>query len=299
MRGLWALAALVMLGACSYPDLGPTFAEDAKSLRAETFECCFDPEKYYPAPLVEIAFSIGSKTGPSSANAIYGDYYEVGFPGTLTGKSDAAEAIVSHLRPLDFVLVGSTSYQLGRLVPGRFSHAVVYIGTEAELRATGLWHIPELVPYHDQIRAGKTFIQSASPDVHLLTPNKAFERDRALAIRPNLSGSERRLAIRRLFAAMGKPFNFNMAIDPTGETFACTSLLEHAMPSLGFKRRTLYGVETVMPDDVAAQAIRGEDLQFITYVLGNEGPGFSYRSKFAAMVDIAAYWGIPGTPSAP
>jgi len=299
MRRLWALAAFAMLGACSYPDFGPTFTEDAKTLQAETFECCFDPEKFYPAPLVEIAFKIGSKSGPSTANTFYGDYYETGFPGTLTGKTEAAAAIVSHLRPLDIMVVGSTSYQLGRMVPGRFTHAVVYIGTEAELRAAGMWHLPELVPYHDEIRAGKTIIQSASPDVHLMTPDKAFERDRVLAIRPSLSASERRVAMRRLLGAMGKPFNFNMAIDPTGETFACTSLIDYAMPSLGFQRRSLYGVETVMPDDIAAQTIRGEKLQFVTYVLGNDGPGFSYRSKFAAMVDIAAYWGIPGTQSAP
>jgi len=205
---------------------------------------------------------------------------------------------VARLRPLDIMVVGSTSYQLGRLVPGRFSHAMIYVGTEAELRAAGLWHVPELVPYHDEIRAGKIILESASPDVHLLTPEKAFERDRVLAMRPKLSASQRRAALSKSFAAMGKPFNFSMAIDPTGETFACTSLIDHAMPSLGFIQRELYGVRTVLPDDVAAQAIRGENLEFLTYVLGNDGPGFSYRSKFAAMVDIAAYWGVPGAGTA-
>lgn len=299
IRALIGLIGLALLGACSYPDFGPTFPQEAKTLRAETFECCFEPEKFYPEPLVRIALSIGDKFGPTGAEAAYGDYYETGFPGTLTGKPEAAEALLARLRPLDILVVGSTSYQLGRLVPGRFSHAMIYVGTETELRAAGLWHVPELVPYHDEIRAGKTILQSASPDVHMLTPETAFERDRVLAVRPKLSAAERRAAVRKSFAAMGKPFNFSMAIDPTGETFACTSLIDHAMPGLGLRQRELYGVKTIMPDDVAAQAIRGEGLEFITYVLGNDGPGFSYRSKFALMVDIAAYWGVPGAEGRP
>ncbi len=295
-RAILGLLGLGLLSACSYPDLSPSFPEDAKSLRAETFDCCFEPEKFYPAPLIRAIIPLATALGPTVAGSVYGDFYETEFPGTLTGKPEPVEAVVSRMQPLDFMVVGSTSYKMGRMVPGRFTHGLVYVGTEAELRAAGLWSIPEIVPYHDDIRAGMTFLQAAAPAVHLTTPKKAFERDRVLAIRPQLSYAERRLAIKRLFASMGVPFNYTMGVDPTHQTFSCTGLLKYAMPSLGLRTRQAYGQQAMYPDDLAAQAIRGENMKIITYVLGNDGPGFSYRSTYALMVDIAAYWGVPDTP---
>ncbi len=299
IRALAVLALAVIVSACSQPDFGPTFPEDAKALRADSFECCFEPEKFYPAPVAKLATALGNQFGVKASELAYGDFEESSYPGKLTGKADAEAAILSRLRPLDILVIGNTSHQLGRLMPGRFSHAFVYVGTEAEMRAAGYWNLPEIVPYHDEIRAGKTMIQSVSPAVELTTPSDAFEVDRVLAMRPRLSPGERRDAVRRLFSQMGQPFNFGLSIDPNNESFVCTGLVDYAMPSVGLTRRVVYGEPTILPDDLAAQAIRGEGLDIVVYVLGNDGPGFAYRSTYALMVDIAAYWGIPGTPSAP
>lgn len=296
LHGIVAIMLLVLLGACSYPDIGPTFTKDAKHMDAATFECCFEPEKFYPDPIARLGVALVSATGPKAANAAYGEYYEEGFPGLLTGKSDAVDAVNARLQPLDFLVVGSTSYQLARLVPGRFSHSAIYIGTEAELRAAGLWNIPELVPYHDEIRAGKTIIEAVSPAVQLSSTEQVLERDRALLVRPSLTASEKRLAIKRAFSKIGTPFNFTLGLDPNYETFSCTGFIRYTMPSLNMRERSVYGQRAILPDDVAAQAIRGENMRILGYILGNEGPGFTYRSTYALMVDIAAYWGVPGTP---
>ncbi|SMH48976.1 hypothetical protein [Maritimibacter sp. HL-12] len=299
IRTLAALAGAAVLGACSQPDFGPSFPEDAKALDAATFECCFEPEKFYPAPVARLAMTLGNDLGPTVSALAYSDYEEEAYPGRLTGKPEALDAILSHLRPLDIVNVGNTSYKVGRLMPGRFSHTLVYLGTEAQLRAAGLWHLPEIAPHRADIRAGKTMIESVWPEVMLSAPGKVFETDRVLVMRPRLAQGERRLAAARLFSEIGKPFNYALGLDPTRERWVCTGLVEYAMPGIALNRREVYGADTILPDDVAAQAIRGERLDVVAYVLGNRGPGFAYRSSYALMVDIAAYWGIPGTPSAP
>jgi len=288
-----ALVSALALSACSYAQVGPDFTEEVKRLDAATFTCCDDPEKFYPAPLVRLALELGNKIGPSASEAAYSSYEETEYPGLLTGKADAEAAVMSKLRPFDILLVSNHSYQIGRLMPGRFSHSVIYLGTEAELRAIGLWHLPALRPYHDEIRAGKTLIEAAYPDVHLTTPKKTFEVDQVLAMRPALSPTEKRRALERLLPVMGKAYNYRLGIDPTGESFACTGLAVHAMPELGFTIREVYGQQVVMPDDVAAQSVRGEKLTPIIYVAGTED-GYTERSLYALMVEIASYWGVPG-----
>lgn len=288
-----ALGSALVLSACSYAQVGPDFTEEVKQLDAATFTCCDDPEKFYPAPLVRLALELGNAIGPSASEAAYRNYEDTEFPGLLTGNADAEAVVMNKLQPFDILLVSNHSYQIGRLMPGRFTHSLIYLGTEAQLRAAGLWHLPALVPYHDEIRAGKTFIEAAHPNVRLTTPKKTFEVDQVLAMRPALSGTEKRRALERLLAEMGKAFNYRLGIDPTGESFACTGLAAHAMPELGFKIREVYGQQVVMPDDVAAQAVRGEKLTPIVYVAGTED-GYTERSLYALMVEIASFWGVPG-----
>lgn len=285
--------AALALSACSYAKVGADFPQAAKGMDPASFECCFEPEKFYPAPLVRAALEVGNNLGPNVSQLVYGDYEDSEYPGLLTGKTDAHAAILAPLQPFDILLVSNHSYQVGRLMPGRFSHSVIYLGTEAELRAAGLWSLPAFVPWHDEIRAGNTMIEAASPDVHLVSPRKTFEVDQVLAMRPALSADEKRRALERLMPIMGKPFNFGLGIDPAAERFACTGLVYHAMPELGFTLREVYGQTVLMPDDVAAQAVRGERLMPLVYVAGTED-GYIKRSRYALMVEIASYWGVPG-----
>jgi hypothetical protein len=295
-RLITLLFATATLAACSFARVDADFPTEAQGMDPATFECCFDPEKFYPSGLAELALSLGNALGPTASQLAYGEYEESEYPGRLTGKTEAHAEILRRVRPLDIVLVSNHSYPMGRLMPGRFSHSLVYIGTEAELRAAGLWSHPAIVPYRDQIRAGKLLLEAAWPDVHLMEPRKAFEADQILITRPTtLSAADKWRALDRLFSAMGKPFNFQLGIDPTGERFACTGLLAYGMPGLGFTYRQIYGQTAVMPDDVASQTVRGEGLQFVAYVAGNKGDGYLLRSRYALMVEIASYWGVPGT----
>jgi len=291
-RRLLALAMLPILAACSQPDIRPGFVENAKALDPQTFECCFDPEKFYPEPVARLALAIGNDVGPMASQAAYGDYEAGEFPGRLTGKADAQAGLLSRLRPLDILLTGNASYTVGRLMPGRFSHSAVYLGTEAQLRAAGLWNLPEMRPLQAGIREGKTIIESAWPAVALISPEKFLEVDRVLAIRPALSAADKRGSASRLAAAIGTPFNYALALDPTLERFVCTGLLHHSLQAIDFNEREAYGATVLFPDDIAAQAIRGEQMKVIAYVLGNDGPGFTFRSTYALMVDIAAFWGF-------
>lgn len=288
------ILTLIALASCSQVQVGPDFATQARGMDPATFECCFEPEKFYPAPVAKLALALGDELGPSASALFYGEYEESAYPGLLTGKTEAHAAILSVLDPLDIVLVSNHSYLLGRLVPGRFSHALVYLGTEAELRRAGLWSLPGLGPYRERIRTGEIFIEAAWPAVDLVAPEKAFQTDRAFAVRPELTPGEKRDALAYLLGAMGTPFNYGFGFDPGGARYSCTELIHNAMPGLGYRLREAYGQTVLMPDDLAAQAVRGDKFRPLTYVVGRED-GFVRHGPYAVMVDLASFWGVPGT----
>lgn len=288
-----ALVVAAALSGCSRTDIKPGFAAAAPKMRAESFTCCFEPEKFYPAPFIRLAIGLSDQLGPAVSSAAYGPYETQIYPGRLTGNTAAEAAIMQGLRPMDILLVSNHSYPLGKLVPGRFSHGLLYLGTEAELRAAGLWSLPALRPYQADIRAGQVLVETAAPATRLRSPAKGFEADRVLALRPDLTPAERRAAQREVIENLGVPINYSMAVVSPDGHYSCTGLLDHVMPELRFQHREVYGETVVMPDDIAAQAIRGERMHVLRYVVGDTDGGFARRSTFGLMADIAAFWGVP------
>ncbi len=284
--------AVAFVASCSNPDVGPDFAEKARDLEAETFDCCFDPEKFYPAPLISVAIVLAEEVAPLVAGPVYEAYGGEKREGLLSGNTEAHELILSHLKPLDVLLRSNSSIgPTARTTPGRFGHALLYLGTEAELRAVGAWELPEVRPYHDDIRAGRIIAEATYPGVRMRTPGVAFSTDRVFAVRPTLSHTQRHQSIRRAFGLIGTPFDYTMAINPDLSRVSCTGYIDRVLTDVRLTRREAYGLTVVLPDDIAAQAIRGDRLDVVSYVVGTED-GHIRRSTLAAMVEIASFWGF-------
>ncbi|HHC29326.1 MAG TPA: hypothetical protein ENK80_02005, partial [Rhodobacterales bacterium] len=100
LPGLILFALTAIVAACSRPDIHPGFIADAHRLEPETFECCFTPEKFYPAPVIETAMMLANSLGPAVSRGAYGSYEDTAYPGKLTEKAAAHAAIVADLKPL-------------------------------------------------------------------------------------------------------------------------------------------------------------------------------------------------------
>ncbi len=212
--------------------------------------------------------------------------------GNLTNPR-ARKAVMAALRPLDVVLLGARQGFAARTVPGVFSHAMVYLGTERELKRLGLWNDPEVKARHDDIRAGKVFVESVSPRVRLSTPETALRADFAVVLRPHLPGGEarRRRAIDDFMALVGTPFDYHFDADEK-RTLFCAEILCRVMPELKLPKQVVYGRRTIIPDEIVVAALRGTTpLSFVRYVRGDaEGDGFSVASSARLRRDIIASW---------
>ena len=287
------LLAALILSACAHTTVKPGFVEEIARVEPAGFTCCAEPEKFYPEPLITTAFTLADRIGSQVALKMYGGYQQNGFPGRLAGKPAAQAALMARLQPLDLVFSANKSYAWGNLIPGRFTHGVVYLGTEAELRRAGLWELAALAPLRDDIRAGNLFIEAVTPEVRMLSAAKVIEADAAAILRPALAAEARARTYATLAGNIGVPYDYTFDVAST-DRLACTELVNLALPGLGIRTRMAYGREVIFPDEIVAQAIRGERMRVVGYMVGTEG-GFAWRNTHSLMADIAAYWGVPGS----
>ena len=289
------LLSVLILSACAHTEVKRGFVEEIAKVAPAGFHCCAEPEKFYPVGLTKTAFALAERVGPQVSAKMYGGYQETQFPGRLSGNVRAEAALTEQLQPLDLVFTGNKSYIWGKIIPGRFSHGVVYLGTEAQLRRAGLWDLAALAPLRDDIRAGRLFIEAVTPAVGTLPLDQLIQNDAAAILRPQLGDTARRQAYAALANNLGVPYDFSFEVATT-DRLACTELINLAMPGLRFATQEAYGGRVILPDTVVAQAIRGERMRVVGYMVGT-GSGFAWRNTQSLMADIAAYWGVPGAPS--
>ncbi len=292
MRLAVVLASL-MLTACARTTVTPGFVDRVAALDPRLFSCCAEPEKFYPEGLIRTAFALAEKNGPGVAHKMYGGYQASVFPGSLAGNRAAQSALTARLQPLDLVFTGNKSYLWGKIIPGRFSHDLIYLGTEAQLRQAGLWHLPALAPLRDDIRAGRLFVEAVTPVTKTTAAPRVIEADALAILRPTLSPTARREAYAQLAGSIGVPYDYTFEVATT-DRLACTELVNLAMPTLRVRTRKAYGRNVIFPDEIVAQAIRGEQIRVIGYMVGTQG-GYDWRNTHSLMADIAAYWGVPGS----
>jgi len=177
-------------------------------------------------------------------------------PSRLAGRDAAREAALDVLHPLDIVTTRIGGRLSGQLVPGYFTHVAIYLGTEAQLRAAGLWAHPALGPYRDEIRAGRFFVEAMPERVRLASAREVFDSDAVAILRPPLSSGAQRAALARAVADIGRPFDYVFDLRDATH-ISCTELLERCMPGLHLPEREIYGRPVVVPDDVAVTALDG------------------------------------------
>ena len=210
--------------------------------------------------------------------------------GLLAERPDALRHIAQRLRPLDILIVSSKGRLTGNLIPGLFSHTVVYVGSESELKALGAWDDPAVRPHHAAIRAGKVMIESDHRGVHLTTAATALDTDRVAVFRPRIGsrGHHRRVAA-VLISHLGTPYDF-VFDNGDAEKLYCAELIDHAMPGIGMPSRELYGRRMFLPDDAIAAGTDGRMRATpVLYVRatasGWEGVGTAELKR-----DLAAAW---------
>jgi hypothetical protein len=280
-NGVWVATVLVMMlavsGCLSLPQ------DNAANEKAATLPTCCKNAERQPQWLVDLVRPIAPGLGTAIGNVTWRKGY-------ILSREDAHQAIRAEIRPLDIVVVSSKGRMSGHTIPGLFGHALIYIGTEAELRAVGIWDHPDIRRFQKDITAGKVFLEADYQGVHLSLEHRALNTDRVVVLRPRVgSGTRRNKALRDYFASVGMPFDFQFDLDTPERTF-CTELINVVMPEQHLPINRLYGTRMILPEELPASALNGRSaLTLVSYTRATP-KGWERVGPADLQSDIAAAW---------
>lgn len=177
--------------------------------------------------------------------------------GKLYGREAVEMDLAGELRAGD-ILVERTPFRLtNSFIPGRWGHAALWIGTEAELQELEIWDDPVVVPHQETIRAGQRVVEALRSGVQLNSLGRFLNVDDVAVLRHDaLEPRQRAAAILQALRHMGKRYDFNFDVE-TRDRLGCAELLYHAYGHIEWPTRRQLGRSVIIPDDVVARALDG------------------------------------------
>lgn len=170
------------------------------------------------------------------------------------------QLLKAYLQPLDIILVKSPTHITDKFIPGFFGHAAIYTGNPEELRAMGVWELPEVARHQARITAGGAFAEALRSGVRLSTPVEFADGDYFLVLRiSGLTEAEKQVALARTFRYLHQKYDFNFDIQSPDRLY-CTELIFLAFEMIRWKSHHLWDRETISPDEIVETALDGQRL---------------------------------------
>lgn len=197
--------------------------------------------------------------GVHLASMIFGN--TLGLVESRKGKLYRSEAVrrelEQELRAGD-ILVERTPFRLtDSFIPGYWGHAAIWVGTEDELQALGIWDHPVVRPFQEDIRAGRRVVEALRPGVELNPLQHFLNIDDLVVLRQHRPASyEKAGAVVQALREVGKRYDFNYDLQ-TRDRLGCAELVYHAYGRIDWPTRREIGRLAIVPDDIAVRALDG------------------------------------------
>ena len=207
------------------------------------------------------------RKGETLFSMVFGN--AVGLVETRKGKLLRQEEVTAKVRTglrCGDILLEKTPFRLtDKLIPGYWGHAAVWIGSEEELRALGIWDDPVVMPYQTDIRNGRHVVEALRSGVEI-NPLETFMNVDSLGVvrRPAADRQSRARVVLQALRQIGKPYDFNFDVE-SKERVYCSKLVYLAYGDLDWPTQKSLGRNTFTPDDVAARALQGNELELVTF----------------------------------
>ncbi|MDR1646864.1 MAG: hypothetical protein LBR88_02360 [Zoogloeaceae bacterium] len=192
--------------------------------------------------------------------------------GKLYRKPEIEREVYASLQAGD-ILLEKTPFRLtDTFIPGHWGHAAIWVGSEAELKALGIWEHPVVRPHQTRIRAGGGVAESLRSGVELNSLAHFLNIDDLAVLRPAaLTAEARTEAILQALRQIGKDYDFNFDAETTDRMF-CSKLVYLAYGSFDWPTSRMLGRNTISPDDIARRALTTDAALTVTQLYHDGKP---------------------------
>lgn len=188
--------------------------------------------------------------------------------------------VAARLRPGDVLLIRTEDSITAALLPGFWTHALIYAGTLADLERLRLLehpHVSRLGRVLARFGANPLVVEAVPRGCRVHTLEYALRADDLMVLRPNLEEHALRDSLLEAFGHVGKPYDFEFNFNVSSR-IVCTGLVYHSLHGRGpisFRLERRLGRYCLSPDDIVEQQLaamqRGEPPFEIVEVMLREG----------------------------
>ncbi|MET0027013.1 MAG: YiiX/YebB-like N1pC/P60 family cysteine hydrolase [Candidatus Thiodiazotropha sp.] len=174
--------------------------------------------------------------------------------GKLDNRPRLLDRIGANLKAGD-VLLEKTPFRLtDSFIPGHWGHAAVWIGSESELKALGIWDHPVVVAHQREIKRGRGVVEALRSGVEMNTLAQFMNVDDLAVLRHRSQDqAERREVILQTLRQVGKAYDFNFDTQ-SSDRIVCSELVYHAYGDISWPTKRTLGRVVVSPDNIAQEA---------------------------------------------
>ena len=185
--------------------------------------------------------------------------------GKLYKKKEVIREVKTKLQAGD-ILLEKTPFRLtDKLIPGYWGHAAVWIGGEVELKELGLWDHPLVLKYRKEIGKGQSVVEALRSGVEMNTIEQFMNIDSIGIMRkPKATKEERAKIVLQALRQVGKPYDFNFDVE-SKERVYCSKLVYLTYSGVEWPTKKSIGRTTFTPDDVAIRAVKGKELELVSF----------------------------------
>lgn len=183
--------------------------------------------------------------------------------GKLFGDDDARAHLRHVLRPGD-ILIEKTPFRLtDKIIPGYWGHAAIWLGTEPEIRALGIWEHPVVQRHQPAIREEQLVVEAlrdgvqTSPLAHFLNVD-----DVAVLRRRGITDAQRAERVVLALRQVGKDYDFNFDVERTDQ-IVCSELVYIVYNDVDWQTDEKLGRYTISPDQIAVRASDDDVLEVV------------------------------------
>jgi uncharacterized protein YycO len=186
--------------------------------------------------------------------------------GKLFGDLKLQNNIESNLKAGD-ILLEKTPFRLtDKFIPGHWGHAAIWLGTEAELRALGIWNHPIVKQYHAQIHEGRGVVEALRAGVEINPLSQFLNIDDLGVFRlRNRTDEEITRVIILALRQVGKEYDFNFDVETT-DRIVCSELIYITYTDVRWPTDNTLGRHTISPDNIAEKVFRHGPLELVSLV---------------------------------
>ena len=210
--------------------------------------------------------------------------------GKLWEQENVRREVLDTLQPLDLLLEKTPFRLTDYFIPGHFGHVAIWMGTEAELEALGVWKQLAMQGdrfrgYRQDVAEGRSVLEALRSGVELNTLRQFLNVDDLAVLRPKTRAPDQVVpSLVRGFQQVGKEYDFNFDIETTG-TIVCSELPYLVYPHINWHTEAQLGRFTISPDDVALQAV-GEESAFELVLFYHDGQRVEPDEALSMFTDL-------------